>query len=138
MKKIIYSVVCLSLFLLAACQGKDNTPEPTTQQKLLGKWRVQKEIDEYYQPVNTLLETEQIDGQAGDSIVFKTDGNVYSYSPTYGDDFTNYEVLNDTTVKIEDELYMIRKLTPAELYLYNEYTNQAANERYVQRIYFVR
>ena len=137
MKKIIYSVVCLSLFILAACNGKD-TPEPTTQQKLLGKWRVQKEIDEYYQPVTTLLETEQIDGQPGDSIVFKTDGNVYSYSPTYGDDFTNYEVLNDTTVKIEDELYMIRKLTTTELYLYNDYVNQMGNERYVQRLYFVR
>jgi len=137
MKKIIYSVVCLSLFMLAACQSKD-MPEPTTQQKLLGKWRVQKEVDEYYNPIPRLLETEEILGDPGDSIVFKTDGNVYSYSPTYGDDFTNYEILNDTTVKIEDELYMIRKLTASELYLYNEYINTAADEKYIQKLYFVR
>ena len=137
MRKIVYSVVCLSVILLAACQSKD-VPELTTQEKLMGKWKLQKEIDEYYQPQPVLLETEEIAGLDGDSIVFKNDGNVYAYSPIYGNDVTNYQVLNDTTVEIEDELYRIRKLTATELYLYNEYIEPTADEKYIQKLYFVR
>lgn len=137
MKKLIYSVVCLSLLVLVACQ-KDDAPEPTTQQKLLGKWQVQKVIDEYYKPVNVLLESDEVQGLPGDSVVFKADGNVYTYSPVYGDDFTDYELLNDTTLRIEDEVYIIRKLTASELYLYNEDIDAVANEKYIQKGYFVR
>jgi hypothetical protein len=60
------------------------------------------------------------------------------YSPTYGDDSSPYEILNDTTVKIEEELWKIRKLASNELYLHNEVINTVDNEKYVQRLYFVR
>ena len=136
MKKIVYSVVCLSIFMLSACNSKDIT-EPTTEQQLLGTWRFQKEINEFYQPTNVLLETEEIPGEPGDSIVFKNDGKVYSYSTVYGEEVTTYQLFNDTTIEIEDEIYKIRKLTTTELYLYNEYV-QPVDEKYVQRLYFVR
>jgi hypothetical protein len=137
MRKIIYSVVCLCMLGLAACNSHDD-PEPTTAQKLLGKWKLQKEVDESYQPMNVLINTDETMGEPGDSVVFKNDGNVFVYSPTYGEDVTTYEILNDTTVKIEDEMYRIRKLTTTELNLYWEDVYPALNSREVQRLYFVR
>src|SRR5215213_5678856 len=130
MRKIVYSVVCLSMFILSACNSQD-TPEPTTQQKLLGKWKLQKEIDEYYQPTTVLLETEDIPGEPGDSIVFKNDGNVYAYSPVYGNDVTTYKILNDTTIEIEDVIYIFNDPATTELYLYQEYFQPTGNEKYV-------
>lgn len=137
MKNIIYSILGLSLFALISCQN-DDVPEPTTQQKILGAWKLQKAVDEYYQPVNTLIETDEYLGVAGDSVVFKSDNMVYSYSPVEGNDETTYQILNDTTIRIEDELYKIRKLSATELNLFQEHLEPAVDERYIQRLYFVR
>jgi hypothetical protein len=138
MKKLIFSIFSLSLLTLASCQRDDDPPAPSAAQQILGKWRLQKAIDEYYHPVNTLIDTDEIIGEPGDSVVFKSDNKVYVYSPTDGDDVTSYLLLNDTTIRIEDEIYKIRKLDARELYLYQEYVQQQIDERYVQRLYFVR
>ena len=111
-------------------------PEPTTQGKLLGRWKIDRIIEEFYKPVNTLVDTEETPGREGDAAEFRANGVVYVYSQIDGDDETTYEVLNDTTVKIEDEIYKIRKLTPTELNLYQEYQEPGTNERFVQWIYF--
>ncbi|HYF29560.1 MAG TPA: hypothetical protein VD993_00425 [Chitinophagaceae bacterium] len=137
MKKIILAMCCLSAVVLTSCQA-DDTPEPTTQQKLLGKWRVQKVVDEYYKPVNTLVETDEIIGAAGDSVVFKSNNEVYSYSDTEDDGVSPYRILDENTIEIEDEIYKIKTLTNTELYLHLDHTQQAINERYVQRLYLVR
>ena len=137
MRKVIFSILGLCLFTLVSCQ-KDDTPEPTTQGKLLGKWKIDRIIEEYYKPVNTLLDTEETPGRDGDAVEFKSNGVVYVYSEIDGDDETTYEVLNDTTVKIEDEIYKIRKLTPTELNLYQEWEEPGMNEKFIQRIYFVK
>ena len=136
MRKVILAMFGLSLFILSSCRHDD--PEPTTQQKLLGAWKLQKAVDEYYKPMTVLMETDETLGEPGDSVVFKNDNTVHTYSPIDGEDQTTYQVLNDTTIRIEDELYKIRKLTPSELNLYQELAYPATNEKYVQRIYFVR
>jgi hypothetical protein len=137
MKNVILSALCLSLLVLTACQ-RDDDPVPTTSDMLMGKWKLQKAIDEYYQPINVLLETDEVIGEADDSIVFKNNSKLYSYSATYGEEVTEYQVLNDTTLLIEDELYKIRKLTNTELNLFLDHTEQSLNERYVQKLYFIR
>ncbi|HEY0680180.1 MAG TPA: hypothetical protein VGD17_17970 [Chitinophagaceae bacterium] len=137
MRKVVFSIVSLSLFLLCACQA-DDSPTPSTSQMILGKWRLQKAIDEYYHPVNVLLETENVDGEIGDSVIFKSNNEVYSYSLAHGEEVTTYEILNDTTIKIEDELYKIRRLTNQELHLYMEETDPVLDERYIQKLYFLR
>ena len=137
MRKVIFSILGLCLFALVSCQ-KDDTPEPTTQAKLLGKWKIDRIIEEYYKPVNTLIDTEETDGREGDAVEFKSNGVVYVYSEIDGDDETTYQLLNDTTIEIEDEIYKIRKLTPTELNLYQEYEEPGMNERFTQTIYFVK
>lgn len=136
MRKVIFSVFGLCLFALVSCQ-KEDTPD-TTQQKILGKWKIDKIIEEYYKPVGTLVDTEEIDGREGDAVEFAPNGVVYVYSALDGDDETDYEILNETTIRIEDEVYTIKTLTATELYLYQEWAEPGMNEKNVQRIYFGR
>lgn len=137
MRKVIFSILGLMMLTLVACQSKD-TLEPTTEQKLAGKWKIERVIDEYYKPVNTLVDSEETAGREGDAVEFKANGIVYVYSEIDGDDETTYQILNDTTVKIEDEVYIIKKLTATQLDLLQDYTEPGTDERYVQRIYFVK
>lgn len=136
MKKII-AMLCLSALVLASCQ-KDDAPGPSTAEKLLGTWKLQKATDEHYHPINTLESTDEVIGTVGDSVVFKSNGDLYTYSPTEGNDKTTWELLNETTIKIEDEVYEIKDLTTTTLFLFMDETRPALNDRYVQRIYFVR
>src|SRR5688572_16665160 len=110
MKKIIL-MLCLPALMLTSCQRDDEDPQPTTAQKILGAWKVDRAIDEDYHPINTLVDLEEYVGLPGDSVVFKTDGLVYTYSDVDGNDETDYIVVDDKTIKIEDELYEIRSLT---------------------------
>lgn len=137
MRKVIFSILCLSLLAMVSCQ-KDDIPEPTTEQKLSGKWKLQRVVEEYYQPINTLIDSEETPGREGDAVEFKANGIVHVYSLIDGDDETTYEILNDTTMLIEDEMYKIRKLTSTELNLFQDYVEPGGDERYVQRVYFVR
>lgn len=136
MRKIMFSILGLCLLALVSCQ-KDS-PEPTTQQKISGVWKMEKAIDEYYRPVNTLIDTDETTGRDGDAVEFKDNGVVYIYSKIDGDDQTTYEILSDNTIKIEDEIYTITKLTATELNLFQDHTEPGSDERFVQRIYFVR
>jgi hypothetical protein len=136
MKKIILAMLCVSAVVFTSCKKDDAGPE--TAEKILGAWKLQKAVDEYYQPVNTLVDIEETLGTAGDSVVFRKDNMVYSYSDVEGDDVAPYEIVNETTIKIEDELYDIKKLTSTQLYLHQDHKEAATNSRYVQRLYFVR
>lgn len=136
MRKVIFSALGVLLLALVACQSKD-TPQ-TTEQRLSGRWKIQKIIEEYYRPANTLVDTEEIAGRPGDAVEFKPNGVVLVFSEIDGDDETTYEILNETTVRIEDEVYLIKQLTTTELHLYQEITEPGRDERLVQKIYFVR
>jgi hypothetical protein len=138
MKKIILAMLCLSAVVLTSCQRDDEDPLPTAATKILGAWKVDRAIDEDYHPVNTLVDVEEYIGLPGDSVVFKTDGLVYTYSDVDGKDETDYIVLDEKTIKIEDELYEIKTLTDKELYLYLEEKDPAQDTRFVQKLYFKR
>ena len=138
MKKIILAMLCLSAVVLTSCQHDDEDPFPTAATKILGAWKVDRAIDEDYHPVNTLVDVEEHIGLPGDSVVFKTDGLVYTYSDVDGKDETDYIVLDEKTIKIEDEVYEIKTLTDKELYLYLEEKDPARDTRFVQKLYFKR
>ena len=135
MKKIIL-MLCLPALMLTSCQRDDDDPEPTTAQKILGAWKVDRAIDEDYHPINTLVDLEEYVGLPGDSVVFKTDGLVYTYSDVDGNDETDYIVVDDKTIKIEDELYEIKTLTDKELFLFLEEKDQTLYKRFVHKLYF--
>ena len=137
MKKIIL-MLCLPALMLTSCQRDDDDPEPTTAQKILGAWKVDRAIDEDYRPINTLVDLEEYVGLPGDSIVFRTDGLVYTYSDVDGKDETDYIVVDENTIKIEDEVYEIKTLTDNVLFLYLDEKDQTLNTRFVQKLYFKR
>ena len=137
MKKIIL-MLCLPALMLTACQRDDDDPEPTTAQKILGAWKLDRDIEEDYHPINTLVDVDEIVGLPGDSVVFKTNGIVYTYSDVVGQDETDYIVLDEKSIKIEDEIYEIKTLSDKELFLYLEEKDQVQNTRFVQKLYFKR
>ena len=138
MKKLMLVMFCTSAFVLTSCQRDDEDPQPTTAQKILGAWKMEKVIDEDYQPVNTLISVDEYTGLPGDSVVFKTNGMVYTYSDIDGDDVTDYIVVDEKTIKIEDEIYEIKTLNDTQLYLYIDETDQVQNTRFVQKLHFKR
>ena len=137
MKKIIL-MLCLPALVLTACQKDDDDPGPTAAQKILGAWKLDRDIEEDYHPINTLVDVDEIVGLPGDSVVFKTNGIVYTYSDVVGNDQTDYIVIDEKTIKIEDEIYEIKTLTDKELFLYIDEKDPVQNTRFVQKLYFKR
>jgi len=135
MKKIIFSLLCLSLFAFTACQ-KDDAPE-TNRTRILGKWKLEKAIDEYYQPISTLVDREEITPLDPDEYAeFKADGKIYVHSPSEGDHQVPYEFVDETHVMIEDEVYEIKSITATDMHLYQDITDNVNDQRFVQNAYF--
>lgn len=138
MKKIILSIITLSLFIFVSCDRNKDDVNEQNKTKIIGKWRLDKTIDEEYKPVNTLISSDVYTGEPGDSIVFKTNGTVISYSDQYGPEEIEYLFSDNTTIVMDDEEYKIGKLTDTELYIYQEETDLSAGEKWMYKIYLVR
>ena len=140
MKKLQLITICVSLIMLAACRREDSIDtNQAAKALLLGKWQLNNLVDEYYQPVNVLKEHDETPGIPGDSVIFKSDNQMYSYIdlvPGEEKDIYPYEWINDSIIKVDGENYTIRKLTNNELTLYKEETGN--NERDVEIEYFIR
>ena len=106
-------------------------------EKILGKWKVLKFEDEYYQPCDKLVDNDVLNAGPEDSVVF--DRNImHAYSSLFGMEVLPYEVMNDDTINIESERYTIRMLTDKEFSVYSETTDTISNEKFVRRMYLVR
>jgi hypothetical protein len=131
-------LVMMGALTLTACK-KDNDAElQATKNKVLGKWQVLRYQEEYYHPVSTLAGTDGYDGQPGDSLVFKSDGTVTTYSNGSADEELPYHLPNANTIMIESETYKISKITDTEFNLYGDETDKANDERYVMKISLTR
>jgi hypothetical protein len=134
MKKIVFPVICLVL-LIASCQPDPVEPPPTNRDKILGKWHLDRDYSEYYQPSTVLLDYEEYIGEPEDSVVFRKNNIMVAYPE---EEYLEYHFVNDSTISIDDEEYKIRKLTSTELYLFQEESITATDERYVIRGYLSR
>lgn len=131
-------LVMIGALTLTACKKDDDSALQATQTKILGKWKVFRYEEEYYNPISTLSDYDAYDGEAGDSLIFKSDGNVHTYTDSYGEEVYPYELKNANTLVIESEIYKISKLTDTELTLYSDETDKQNDERYVLRILLIR
>jgi hypothetical protein len=123
----------------AGCAKEKPEVEPAAKAKILGAWKLEKRIDETWQPVNILVEELVETGTPGDSAIFKEDDLVYSYQdrPTgVYEEILSYEFPNDSTIRMDEENYVIRKLTATELYLHQEETEGDVKD--VVKIFLVR
>jgi hypothetical protein len=140
MKKLQIITICVSLIMLTACRREDSVDtNQAAKALLLGKWQLNNLVDDYYEPVNVLKDHYETPGTPGDSVIFKSDNQMFSYidvSPGEEKDIYPYEWINDSIIKVDGEQYTIRKLTPSELTLYNEVPKN--NGRDVEIAYFIR
>ena len=137
MKKVL--LICgLFLLVFTSCRKEESEPTNTIAQQILGRWRLIKVEDTYYSPINVLKDKEEHMGTVADSVVFKKDNMMYSYSPVSGDDVTPYHVVNDSTIEIEYETWKITRLTDTEFHLVSEDVDLSLDEKYSLKIFLAR
>lgn len=138
--KMLLTLFTASVLLLAACQkDKDETPpELTTEQKMAGKWKVEKIKAQFYSPVTVLLGENEYTGTASDSVVFKTGGQVYLYDGSGAPDIQPYAVIKKDTISIDGDKYAVKELTATKFRLYADDVNTATDERTVTDMYLYR
>jgi hypothetical protein len=143
MKKVSIASLIVLLIVVAGChkeKSEDNPDKKDNKAKLLGKWKLQRTEEEYWHPVNMLVDTDVIPGEAGDSAIFFND-RVKTYEDENGqpdEDILDFKWVNDSTITIDDEQFVIRKLTDSELYLHQDYINTADDTKDVYRVFMVR
>jgi len=140
MKKLHIITICASLIMLSACSREDSIDPPQKPKTLLlGKWQMDSLADEAYEPIN-VLKYHYVDlAKPGDSVIFKSNNEMDSYidvDPGEEKDIYPYEWVNDSTIKVDGDPFIIRKLTSNELTLYYEKT--VNNRRDVEIAYFTR
>ncbi len=133
MKKISVAAF-LALILLACTREKEDDPN----QPFLGAWKLDKIVEEDYHPVHTLLSRDEDLGKEGDSVIFKANGAVFTYSDEGRIEEDEWELMTDSTLRIEYEIYKIMKLTDREFYLREEDIDQALDEKWVYELYLRR
>lgn len=133
----------LVLITLAGCKKDKDKPEPAAKAFLLGTWKLDKLIDETYTIMgDTLIESETEMGEAGDSVIFKSDNRFYSYVDKPGgivdEEIYPFKFLNDSTISWDGEDYVIKTLTRTELYLHQEEIDFQNFHKDVVKMYLVR
>jgi hypothetical protein len=98
---------------------------------ILGKWMLVKYVETCYTPASTVLSVEEVNGLPGDSLIFSSGNRLLTYSDVDGMDVEHYELLNDSTLRIEFEEWKITRLTAGELNLLSDETDNATGERTV-------
>jgi hypothetical protein len=135
MKKLSVAALVFGFVFIASCT-REKDPEI---RGLLGKWMLDKTIEQEWHPLDSLIYDDQYIGLAGDSVVFKANGILVQYMD--GDtepEETEYKIINDSTIRIEFETYKIRELTTNSFYLHEEDVDQALQERWIYQIYLKR
>lgn len=133
MKKLSIALLFVLLIMTGAC-NKEKSEDPRVRD-ILGKWQLDRTLEEEYKPISTLIWSDEYIGEPGDSIVFKANGLAYSYEDgdTEGEE-TEYKFLTDSTILIEFETYKIMKLTDTEFYIREEETDQALDEKWIYEV----
>ena len=133
---------CVLIIALASCNRVDPIPsEDVVKEKLLGKWQYQRGTDETYTPAGVLVSLSEEIGTPDDSAIFKSNNLIYDYRKVGNEiieEITEYHIVNDSTINIDEEDYKIRKLTDTELYLYQEEFDARLNELDIRRLYLIR
>jgi hypothetical protein len=142
MKRIYFLLAGLSMLVFISC-GKDSDSQLTppvmaSKEKILGAWKLDKSIEKYYEPVNTLVDQDEYIGEPGDSVVFRSDNVALGYEPGYSQDpeMFEYHIKGSNTISIDDEDYRITKLTESALHLYIEYIED--DTKWTQAIFLYR
>jgi hypothetical protein len=142
MKKISFMLAGLCMVFLISCsKGTDGELTPliiVKEEQLLGKWKLEKVVEQYYEAGNPDPDTDTWPGQPGDSIVFKNHGLMYVYEPGFPDDpeALAYELKGWNKLVIDDLDFTIREITESKLRLYSE--DKDDGDKWTEEIYLYR
>lgn len=135
MKRVSVSALLVIFIALSAC---DREKREVFNPMILGKWMLDRTVEEDYHPINTLTDIEEFVGKEGDSIIFLANKTTIAYTDDGEFHEDDYAFINDSTIRIEYEIFKIRKLTDTEFYLHEEEVDNALDEKWVYKIYLRR
>jgi hypothetical protein len=121
--KPVVTFVCTFFFLIAllSCKRTVETASPakTVQEQLMGKWNLYRSQTNFYELVsNQLVNHTASYGATGDSAVFVSNTTIRRYNQGQtGFETIQYELMNDSLLRIGDVRYRISRITPRELTL---------------------
>src|SRR5215211_2346036 len=131
MKTICFFSLSLCILIFMSCQREPDIQlrQKTTAEKIMGKWMLAKYTEECFKPISTLISSDEYNGTAGDSLIFKSNNQLYTYSDIDGNFVEDYKLLDDNTIRIEFEEWKITRLTETEFNLVSEEIDATAGER---------
>ena len=135
MKRLSVSALLVLFIVLSACEREKSE---VVNPQILGKWMLDRTVEEEYHPIHTLIDSEELLGKAGDSIIFMADNTVIAYTDEGEVEENEWRLINDSTIRIEFETFKIRKLTDTEFHLHEEEVDNALDEKWVYSIYLRR
>lgn len=119
MKYSVFAIGMMVLASFASCKKTNSTePEKTTLQKVQGKWNVYRNTSNVWNPAGVLIYNKVDQGQAGDSVVFKSDSKAYAYETGSLVAILDYQVPNDSILVLDGDSHKINKITGTELNLF--------------------
>jgi hypothetical protein len=135
----IFAFLTISILLLSACEKEDLAPKlrRETADKMMGKWMVQRTIDQVYDPLPTLSSTIEVLGTANDYFDFQAN-ELVEIKTSYSARLEDYRVWNPSQVMVGEVVWWIEKLTATELVLKLDRNDAVQYRRYVTRIYLSR
>lgn len=139
MKKTFVAALSICTLLFTSCNKDSLAPKQnSTTEKIMGKWMLVKYQEQTYNAANTLIFSNERLGDQSDSLVFKQDGKLYTYSDTEGRSVDEYQVANDQQIRIEMEDWNIAKLTDTEFELLSEEADPVTKEKDVVKAFLKR
>lgn len=116
-KRTIVSFLSLAIVIFAACK-KDN--DKSTVERLQGKWNLQKAVWNNHN--NTDYKDSSIYTNGDNYVIITSSNQVIYHDPYSPDDTTTFRMLNDKTLLIDQDTFMITQLTDTQLQWYSKET----------------
>lgn len=127
----IAACLLVSIILFTACKKSDDKQVLTTQEKILGKWKVSTIIEE--ESISGTPQTDTYNGLSTDSVDFREDGKVY-YNTFGGLDTFTYHILNDQyLVQGVSDTFEIITLTTTNFTEYHH--SSGSTYKYTENLY---
>ena len=132
-------IICASIFLFS-CTKEDIGPKLKREahEKILGKWNIEKIVQQEYEPIPTLVSTNEYAGTANDYYFFKSDEVVAINTTSTPQTDLNFEVINPYQIWIGSDAWRITELSDKKLILNKDRNDVVNNKRSVTNIYLVR
>ena len=140
MKAVWALFIGISLLNLPSCTKNDIgiRIQKEAWQKIIGKWTLERKIEQVYEPIPVLSVTNTITYGPDDYYFFNTNLFVDVQTGGLPREQWIYEVINPTQIIINDSIWRIEKLDPDELILLRDINKVTDNKRFVTKMFLRR